>query len=169
MKWFSRRKDKEKAKEKEAEKAAKVDSGKEIESKKSMKELYAGGPSSAPADAKAMAGKKATEGKKTVEGKKKVKKYGNAYRVLVKPLVTEKATNLGGQNKYVFAVSSKANKIEIAKAINEVYGVKPVAVNIIKMQGKKTRYGKVTGRTKDWKKAVITLQEGETIKVYEGV
>jgi len=130
--------------------------------KPSMKELYAGGPSSA----------KATEGKKAKavkEVKKDVKKYGNAYRVLVKPLVTEKATNLGGQNKYVFAVSQKANKIEIAKAINEVYGIKPVAVNVIKMQGKKTRYGKITGRAKDWKKAVITLPEGETIKVYEGV
>ncbi len=161
MKWFSRRKDKEKAKEKEAEKAAKVDSGKEIESKKSMKELYAGGK-----DMKVRKAKKTEDSKKS---EKKIRKYGNAYRVLVKPLVTEKATNLGGQNKYVFAVSSRANKIEIAKAINEVYGVKPVAVNIIKMQGKKTRYGKVTGRTKDWKKAVITLPAGETIKVYEGV
>ncbi|MCK4554206.1 50S ribosomal protein L23 [Candidatus Parcubacteria bacterium] len=110
--------------------------------------------------------KKPEDGKKA---EKKIRKYGNAYRVLVKPLVTEKATDLGGQNKYVFAVSSKANKIEIAKAINEVYGIKPVAVNIIKMQGKKTRYGKITGRTKDWKKAIITLPEGETIKVYEGV
>lgn len=163
MKWFNREKDA--GKKKEADKATKVSDDK----KPSMKELYEDGHSSIPADTKAMGGKKATEGKKIVEGKKKVKKYGNAYRILVKPLVTEKAANLGTENKYVFAVSSKANKIEIAKAINEVYGIKPVAVNIIKMQGKKTRYGRVAGRTKDWKKAVVTLPEGESIKVYEGV
>ncbi|MBA3047826.1 50S ribosomal protein L23 [Patescibacteria group bacterium] len=101
--------------------------------------------------------------------KKKIKKYGNAYKVLVKPLITEKATNLGAENKYVFEVSTQANKIEIAKAINEVYGIKPVNVNIVKMKGKKIRSGKTLGRRKDWKKAIIQLPEGKTIKVYEGV
>ncbi|MEA3463514.1 MAG: 50S ribosomal protein L23 [Patescibacteria group bacterium] len=158
---------------KAGDKTVKVDSGKDVESKKSMKELYEDRPSSSSASVATSAKEaKAKEGKKAVEGKKmekRIKKYGNAYWILVKPLVTEKATNLGAENKYVFAVSPRANKIEIAKAINEVYGIKPVAVNIIKMQGKKTRYGKVTGRTKDWKKAVITLPEGKSIKVYEGV
>ena len=62
-----------------------------------------------------------------------------------------------------------ANKIEIAKAVNDVYGVKPVSVNIIKTKGKKTRSGRVTGKRKDWKKAVVTLKKGESIKIYEGV
>lgn len=95
--------------------------------------------------------------------------YGNAYKVLVKPLVTEKVSNLGVLNKYIFAVALSANKIEVAKAIKEIYGVKPVGVNIINMQGKKARYGRISGRRKDWKKAIVTLPKGETIKVYEGV
>ncbi|MCG2691137.1 50S ribosomal protein L23 [Candidatus Parcubacteria bacterium] len=76
---------------------------------------------------------------------------------------------MNAENKYIFEVAKKANKIEIAKAVIEVYGIKPVSVNIIKMQGKKTRYGKIAGKRKDWKKAVVTLPEGESIKVYEGV
>lgn len=121
-------------------------------------------------DKKAMAGKKALVGKKDKKTEKKTeKKHGNAYRVLVKPIVTEKASMLGAENKYVFAVSPRANKIEITKAINEVYGIKPIAINIVKMQGKRVRYGRISGKTKDWKKAIITLPEGQTIKVYEGV
>lgn len=95
--------------------------------------------------------------------------YGDAYRILIKPLVTEKVSNLGALNKYVFAVAGGANKIEIAKAVKEIYGVKPVGVNIIKMLGKKARYGKISGKRKDWKKAIVTLPKDETIKIYEGV
>jgi large subunit ribosomal protein L23 len=126
------------------------------EKKQSMRELYG---ESQVSSAPVKAGKK----------EKKKRKYGNAYKVLLKPLVTEKAANLGAGNKYVFAVSSKSNKIEIAKAVNEVYGIKPLGVNIIKMGGKKVRYGRLTGKRKDWKKAIVTLPKGESIKVYEGV
>jgi len=76
---------------------------------------------------------------------------------------------LGALNKYVFAVAKNTNKIEVAKAIKEIYGIKPVGVNVIRMSGKKARYGRISGRRKDWKKAIITLPKGETIKVYEGV
>ena len=100
---------------------------------------------------------------------KKETKAGNAYRVLVRPLITEKATHQGVENKYIFEVALKANKIEVAKAIKEVYGVKPLAVNIIRNLGKNVRYGRMTGKRKDWKKAIVTLSQGETIKVYEGV
>ena len=72
-------------------------------------------------------------------------------------------------NKYLFEVSPKANKVEIKKAVQAVYGVSPVKVNIINLSGKKIRYGKVRGKTKDKKKAIITLKQGETIEVYEGV
>ncbi len=98
-----------------------------------------------------------------------VNKRGNAYRILVKPLITEKAANVGTENKYVFAVQSGANKIEIAKAINDVYGVKPTAVNVLSVGGKKVRYGRRFGQRKDWKKAIVTLPAGKTINIYEGV
>lgn len=90
-------------------------------------------------------------------------------RVLVKPLITEKATHLGAENKYVFVVSGSANKITVAKAVATIYGVKPLAVNIINSLGKRVKRGRVSGKRKDWRKAVITLKKGETIKVYEGV
>jgi len=109
----------------------------------------------------------------TVEGKVKKDKdkkvSGRAYRVLVKPMVTEKATNLSAVNQYVFMIDNDANKIEVAKAIYEVYGIKPTEVNIIKVKGKKVNRGKITGKRKDFKKAIVTLKKGESISVYEGV
>lgn len=130
-------------------KAAKKD-----ETKPSMKELYGG---ESPA--------KKTE---TAAVRKNLKR-GQAYRLLVRPLVTEKASIMGSENKYLFEVSKEANKVEIAKAIDDTYGVKPIAVNIINVLGKKTRYGKIKGQRKDWKKAIVQLPAGKTIKVYEGV
>lgn len=96
-------------------------------------------------------------------------KTAQAYRVLVKPLITEKAGDLGPLNKYVFAVNPKMNKIEVKKAIRTIYNVTPIKVNVANFSGKKVRYGKVKGKTKDWKKAVVTLKAGEKIEVYEGV
>ena len=121
---------------------------------KSMKELYGA----------ATAGK----AKEVKQGETRAA-HSNAYKILVKPLVTEKVSNLGALNQYVFAVALKTNKIEVAKAVKEVYGIKPVSVNMIKMAGKKARYGRISGRRKDWKKAIVTLPSGQTIKIYEGV
>jgi len=145
-------------KEKKSPKAAKVASEKkDKEGTKSMKELY---------EEKALV----VEGKEEKAGEGKIqRKYGQAYRVLIKPLVTEKAASLGMHNKYVFAVSPKANKIEISKAIEEVYGIKPIGVNIINSEGKVIRSGRISGKRKDWKKAIVALPEGKTIKIYEGV
>ena len=151
-----------KKKEEKAEETAKVESGKKTaERKPSMKELYAGEKDGGI--------KKGLKDGKAKEAGEKVKQYGNAYRVLKKPLVTEKATELGKHNQYVFEVANKTNKIEIARAISEIYGIKPVAVNIVKMKGKTTNYGRVRGKRKDWKKAIITLPAGKSIKLYEGV
>jgi large subunit ribosomal protein L23 len=111
----------------------------------------------------------ATDAKKEKSATKAKKGISLAYKILVKPLVTEKATDLSGQNKYVFIVDINANKIEVAKAITEVYGVNPTNVNIIKMKGKQVSRGRVVGRRKDFKKAIVTLKKGETIQVYEGV
>ncbi|MBU1146314.1 50S ribosomal protein L23 [Patescibacteria group bacterium] len=102
--------------------------------------------------------------------KKTVKKeVGKALGVLIKPLITEKSSFLSPYGQYVFEVALKTNKIEIAKAIERAYGVKPVSVNIIHVRGKKVRYGKTLGVTKKWKKAIITLKPGDKIEVYEGV
>lgn len=101
--------------------------------------------------------------------KKIEKKHGKAYKILVNPLITEKASAMGAENKYIFKVAKNANKIEIAEAIEEVYNIKPVSINIIKMIGKKVRHGRTSGKRKDWKKAIITLRKGENIKIYEGV
>lgn len=92
-----------------------------------------------------------------------------AYRVLIKPMITEKGTHLASQNKYIFEVAPQANKIEIKKAIRAVYGVEPLKVNLVSLTGKQVRYGRTRGRTKDRKKAIITLPKGQTIEVYEGV
>ena len=121
----------------------------------SMKDLYA---TAAPA-AKGDVAK--TTSQKSVTSR--------AYRILLKPLVTEKASVLGTQNKYAFAVAIDANKIEIAKAVKEIYGIKPTAVNVIRLDGKLTRTGRSKGTRKDWKKAIVTLPEGKAIQVYEGV
>lgn len=133
--------------------------------------------SSSPKDAKGKSMKdlystaeiKTTGGTKTGKKEKKIRRYGNAYKILIKPLITEKAANLGAENKYVFEVGIGANKIEISKAIDEVYGIKPVSVNIINMQGKKVRSGRYYGKRKSWKKAIVKLPAGKTIDIYEGV
>lgn len=129
--------------------------------KKSMKELYA------ETEEKPAAKSKAKEPGKGA--KKQAKTPVIAYRVLVRPIITEKAADQGAHNKYVFEVARAANKIDVNKAVEEVYGIKPKAVNIVSMKGKRVRYGRIRGQRKDWKKAVVTLPEGKSINIYEGV
>jgi len=93
----------------------------------------------------------------------------SAHRTLVKPLITEKATNLSAENKYIFVVERQANKIAVAAAIQAIYGVKPLSVNLLNVSGKAVSRGRIRGRRKDWRKAIVTLAKGETIKIYEGV
>jgi large subunit ribosomal protein L23 len=103
---------------------------------------------------------------------KKLKKDVNgglAYKILVKPLITEKATNLVSLNKYVFKVASKANKIEIKKAIKSLYGFEPVSINIINERGKRVTSGRISGKKSNWKKAIVTLKQGDKLEIYEGV
>jgi len=91
------------------------------------------------------------------------------YAVLVRPLITEKGTLLGAMNKYPFEVRMDANKIQIREAVELAFDVKVRAVNTMIMHGKLRRVGRSTGMTKDWKKAVVTLEEGQTIELFEGV
>ncbi len=109
---------------------------------------------------------------KKIEKKEDKNKYQDnkkAYKLLIKPIISEKATIGVSQGKYVFEVSFEANKVEIKKAINEIYGVKPIKVNIINNLGKKVRFGRRIGKQKDTRKAIITLKKGETINLYEGI
>ncbi len=85
------------------------------------------------------------------------------------PWVTEKATDLQKQNKYAFVVDPKANKIMVALAVKELYGVKPTKVNLTKVIGKNVRYGRSQGKTKNWRKAIVTLKDGDKISLFEGV
>ena len=141
---------------KDIKKTEKIKEADKTEKKQSMKDLYSDVNSQKKQDNK--------DNKKIVKNK-----FDNAYKVLVKPLVTEKATNIGSESKYVFVVQNNANKIEISKAVNSIYGINPISVNMIKTKGKKKRHGKIIGRRKDWKKAIVTLPKGKSINVYEGV
>lgn len=94
---------------------------------------------------------------------------GHAYRILQHALITEKASLMAAQRQYSFAVHPAANKAQVAEAVTSVYGVTPTAVQIIRVSGKKIRFGRIEGRTKKWKKAIVTLPEGEKIDLYEGV
>jgi len=92
-----------------------------------------------------------------------------ADRILIKPLVTEKAAEFSAVGKYIFVVNPKMNKIEVKKAVRQIYGVNPVRVNMTNVRGRQVRYGRVAGKTKSWKKAIVTLKAGDKIEIYEGV
>ena len=92
-----------------------------------------------------------------------------SYKIIRKPIVTEKATKLSEFNKIVFEVASKSNKYEIKNAVEKLFSVKVKAVNIINIKGKVKRFKGVLGKRNDLKKAVITLEEGNTIDISAGV
>ncbi len=85
--------------------------------------------------------------------------------LLLRPIITEKATVLAGENNcYVFEIAQRANKISIKKAIAEIYNFIPIKVNIVKIKGKKVRYGRSQGRTKNRKRALVFLKKGDKIE-----
>lgn len=86
-----------------------------------------------------------------------------ADRVLLQPVVTEKSTTAQQHAQYTFLVHANANKVDVRQAVQHVYGVRPIRVNIISLPGKWVRYGRSTGRTVDRKKAIVTLPAGKTI------
>ena len=92
-----------------------------------------------------------------------------SYKIIQKPIVTEKATKLSEFNKVVFEVASKSNKNEIKGAVEKLFSVKVKAVNIINIKGKVKRFKGVLGTRNNIKKAVITLEEGNTIDISAGV
>lgn len=97
----------------------------------------------------------------------------NAYQVIIRPWITEAATSLGPNNQYVFEVAVEANKIEIRKAIEEIFDVRVQNVNVVNVKGKlrrrRTRHGITEGFTKTRKKAIVTLTpDSKRIELFEG-
>jgi large subunit ribosomal protein L23 len=91
------------------------------------------------------------------------------YDIIIKPIITEKSSLLRETgNQYVFEVHRDTNKIEIKKAIEKLFKVKVVSVQVAKMQGKTKRVGKFSGKRPDWKKAVVKLSPKDKITIFEG-
>ena len=89
--------------------------------------------------------------------------------VLLSPLVTEKGTLVGELgNQVLFKVATDANKIEIKQAIEEFFKVKVVRVHTVRVLGKRRRVGRIMGRRPSWKKAYVTLAEGQRIDFFDG-
>ena len=94
----------------------------------------------------------------------------SVYDIIMKPIVSEKSMAAMQDKTYVFAVAKDANKIEIGKAIEELFGVDVKKVNIINMKGQKRRMGRYEGYTSDWKKAIVTLTaDSKTIEFFDGL
>ncbi len=93
------------------------------------------------------------------------------YRIILRPVITEKSTVLKEKNREVcFEVNPKANKIEIKKAAEQLFKIKVERVRVQNIRGKMRRVGRSTGRKKDWKKAYVKLKEGEKmIEYFEAV
>jgi len=93
----------------------------------------------------------------------------DARDIIVRPLISEKSSDLMEENKYTFVVSGKANKIEIKRALEEIFEVKVKSVNTANFKGKTKRLGRFPeGKQASWKKAIITLAEGsKPIELFE--
>ena len=94
-----------------------------------------------------------------------------SYDIIIRPIITERSMTSVAEKKYVFEVAPTAGKIEIKKAVEEIFGVKVAKVNTMNVPGKAKRMGDARpGRTKDWKKAIVQLTEdSKTIELFEGM
>lgn len=93
----------------------------------------------------------------------------NPRDIIRRPIVTEASMNRMADGKYTFQVAMDANKTQIKQAIQEIFKVKVLSVNTLRMHGKLRRQGRTQGRLPDWKKAIVTLAPGEKIAFFEGM
>jgi len=93
----------------------------------------------------------------------------NILSVLKRPIVTEKSTLLQETGRYVFEIDRRATKLQVKEAVENAFSVKVKKVNTISMPGKEKRYGVNLVPKKPWKKAIILLQPGQSIEIFEGV
>jgi large subunit ribosomal protein L23 len=92
-----------------------------------------------------------------------------AHGIVLRPIITEKAQRETQENKYVFEVDLRANKMQIKEAVEVAFNVRVDGVNTCVMKGKTRRYGRRVTARPDWKKAIVTLAPGEKIELFEGV
>lgn len=96
----------------------------------------------------------------------------HSYEILRRPLITEKNTMLNTEHKYIFEVAQDANKLDVKRAVEEVFKVEVLHVNVLNVKGKvRNSPGRrrTSGMTRSWKKAIVTLKPGSRIELYEGV
>lgn len=87
--------------------------------------------------------------------------------VIIRPIITERSFDtIEEENRYTFEVEKTANKIEIAQAVHEIFGVDVVKVNTVNVKSKPKRLGYSTGRTRTWKKAIVKIADGDSIDIY---
>ena len=91
----------------------------------------------------------------------------NYNDIIIRPVVTEKTTEMIENNKYVFQVNKYANKDMVKRAVKEIFKVTPVRVNVMKVRGKSKRVRYHYGYTPAWKKAIVTLKAGDKIELFE--
>lgn len=92
------------------------------------------------------------------------------YEIVKRPLVTEKSNiQKENHNKVTFEVERTANRVEIRRAVEKIFNVRVQSVQTLQVKGKVKRRGKILGKRKDWKKAIVTLMPGERIEFFEGV
>jgi large subunit ribosomal protein L23 len=90
------------------------------------------------------------------------------FDVLRRPVITEKSSLLQEGGRYVFEVASKANKVQIRQAVEKAFSVNVTTVNVMTVRGKRKRYGSRLTARPSWKKAVVTLKQGDRIEIFEG-
>lgn len=94
----------------------------------------------------------------------------NQYQIIKKPLITEKSgLQQEAHNKVSFEVARHANRIEIQNAVEKMFNVKVISTRTMRVKGKVKTRGKIIGKRRDWKKAIITLMPGDRIEFFEGV
>ncbi|GMO17828.1 MAG: 50S ribosomal protein L23 [Spirochaetaceae bacterium] len=93
----------------------------------------------------------------------------NYETILVEPVLSEKTNNMRESCKYVFKVDPRASKLQIKEAVRRVFKVTPVSCNVMNVPGKPKRLRYKAGKTPEWKKAIVTIKQGEKIALFEGV
>ena len=88
--------------------------------------------------------------------------------VIIAPVLTEKSNEMREQRKYVFKVDSRSTKVQIKEAVRKLFNVKVLSCAVVNVDGKMRRVRYSAGKTSGWKKAIVTLADGESIKVFEG-
>jgi len=92
----------------------------------------------------------------------------NSNDIIIRPIISEKTTELMEQHKYVFEVARDANKLTVKRALKELFNVTPEKVNILNVRGRNRRLRFKVGKRAAWKKAIVTLTAGDKIEIFEG-